>query len=210
MRTTTVKEILAAGGYPPAEGTRAFTAGADVNDLPELWRCIPTVGFKTEKPVIGAMSGWCVGGGVVIATMCDLLVCSETTQFYYPEAKLGLTGGLIANLAARMPHKLAMEVMLLGSKIPAQRAYDVGFVNRVTPEGKHLDEAIAMAEALLEAAPLVVATLKRFVNENILPKGPVEHLVATSQAIAQVRSSADMQEGLAAFREKRKPVFKGK
>lgn len=193
-----------------AAGTRAFTAGADVKDLPELWRCIPNVGFRTEKPVIGAMSGWCVGGGVVIATMCDLLVASDTTQFYYPEAKLGLTGGLISSLAARMPHKLAMEVMLLGSKIPAQRAYEVGFVNRVVAEGQHLDAALEMAEALLEAAPLVIAALKRFVNDHILPKGPVEQMVATSQAIAQVRSSADMQEGLAAYREKRKPVFKGK
>lgn len=193
-----------------AEGTRAFTAGADVSDLPELWRCIPDVGFKTEKPVIGAMSGWCVGGGVVIATMCDMLACSETTQFYYPEAKLGLTGGLIATLAARMPHKLAMEVMLLGTKLPAQRAYDVGFVNRVVPEGQHLDAALELAEGLLQAAPLVIATLKRFVTGHILPKGPVENMVAASLAIAEVRSSADMQEGLAAFREKRKPVFKGK
>ncbi|MDE2517147.1 MAG: enoyl-CoA hydratase/isomerase family protein [Rhodospirillales bacterium] len=192
-----------------AAGTRAFTAGADVSDLPELWRCIPNVGFKTDKPVIGAMSGWCVGGGVVIATMCDLLVASESTQFYYPEAKLGLTGGLISALAGRMPHKLAMEVMLLGTKLPARRAYEVGFVNRVTPDGAHLDEALAMAEALLDAAPLVIAALKRFVNEEILPIGPVERMVATSQAIAKVRSSADMQEGLAAFREKRRPQFKG-
>src|SRR5487761_2734522 len=61
-----------------AAGERAFTAGADVSDLPELWRCIPGVGFSTEKPIIAATSGWCVGGGVVLAMMCDLLVSADT------------------------------------------------------------------------------------------------------------------------------------
>src|SRR5690349_6329627 len=63
-------------------GTRAFSSGADVNDLPELWRAIPSVGFQTEKPIIAATSGWVVGGGVVMVMMCDLLVSTEDTQFY--------------------------------------------------------------------------------------------------------------------------------
>ncbi len=191
-----------------AAGERAFTAGADVSDLPELWRCIPGVGFATEKPIIAATSGWCVGGGVVLVMMCDLLVASETTMFYYPEAKLGTTGGMISSLVTRMPHHLAMEMMLLGAKIPAQRAYDVGFVNRVTPPGEHEAEAIVMAETLLEQAPLVLGTLKRLVGE-IVPVGPVERLVATSRAIARVRSSEDMQEGIRAYKEKRAPRFRG-
>jgi enoyl-CoA hydratase len=192
-----------------AAGTRAFTVGADVNDLPELWRCIPNVGFKTKKPIIAATSGWCVGGGVVVVMMCDLMVSTEDTQFYYPEAKLGLTGGMISSLVRRMPHKLAMEVMLLGSKIPARRAYEVGFVNRVVANGTHEHEAIAMARELAEMAPLVVATLKGFVNDVILEAGPVEQMVETSQALARVRGSADFAEGVAAFKEKRKPRFTG-
>ena len=191
-----------------ATGERAFTAGADVSDLPELWRCIPGVGFSTDKPVIAATSGWCVGGGVVLVMMCDLLVASETTLFYYPEAKLGTTGGMISSLVTRMPHHLAMEMMLLGSKIPAQRAYDVGFVNRVTKPGQHEAEAIAMAESLLEQAPLVLGALKRLAGE-IVPVGPVERMVATSRTIARVRSSADMQEGIRAYKEKRAPRFRG-
>ncbi len=192
-----------------AAGERAFTAGADVSDLPELWRCIPGVGFSTEKPVIAATSGWCVGGGVVVVMMCDLLVASETTQFYYPEAKLGVTGGMISSLVTRMPHHLAMEMMLLGTKIPAQRAYDVGFVNRVTKPGRHEAEAMAMAEALLDQAPLVMGTLKRLAGE-IVPIGPIERMVATSRAIDRVRSSEDMAEGIRAHKEKRAPRFRGR
>ena len=133
-----------------AAGDRAFSAGADVTDLPELWRAIQGVGFHTDKPIIAATSGWCVGGGIVMVMMCDLMVSTEDTVFYYPEAKLGVTGGMISSLVARMPHKLAMEMMLLGTKVSAQRAYDVGFVNRVVANGRHEAEALAMAQDLLE------------------------------------------------------------
>lgn len=191
-----------------AAGTRAFTAGADVGDLPELWRCIPGVGFTTDKPIIAATSGWCVGGGIVLAMMCDLLVAAESSVFYYPEAKLGTTGGIISGLVTRMPHHLAMEMMLLGTKVPARRAYEVGFVNRVVADGAHETEAVAMAEQMLDHAPLVMGALKQLVSE-IMPVGPVERMVATSRTIARVRSSADMAEGISAYKEKRKPTFRG-
>jgi enoyl-CoA hydratase/carnithine racemase len=192
-----------------ATGARAFTAGADVDDIPELWRAVPTVGFTTDKPIIAATSGWVVGGGIVLVMMCDLLVSTEDTQFYYPEAKLGVTAGGISSLAARMPHHLAMEVMLLGAKIPARRAYDVGFVNRVVPNGGHEAEALAMAGQLLDSAPLVIGALKRLVNE-VMPTGTIERMVATSQTVAGVRQSDDLQEGIRAYKEKRKPRFTGR
>lgn len=191
-----------------AAGTRAFTAGADVGDLPELWRCIPGVGFTTDKPIIAATSGWCVGGGIVLAMMCDLLVAAESSVFYYPEAKLGTTGGIISGLVTRMPHHLAMEMMLPGTKVPARRAYEVGFVNRVVADGAHETEAVAMAQQMLDHAPLVMGALKQLVSE-IMPVGPVERMVATSRTIARVRSSADMAEGISAYKEKRKPTFRG-
>ena len=190
-------------------GDRAFTAGADVSDLPELWRAVPGVGFTTDKPVIAATSGWCVGGGVVLAMMCDLLVSADTTTFYYPEAKLGTTGGMISTLVTRMPHHLAMEMMLLGAKISARRAYDVGFVIRLAPPGGHEAAALEMAATLLDQAPLVIGTLKRLAGE-IMPVGPIERMVATSRAIARVRDSADMQEGIRAHKEKRAPRFQGR
>ncbi|HEY2615955.1 MAG TPA: enoyl-CoA hydratase-related protein [Acetobacteraceae bacterium] len=192
-----------------AVGERAFTAGADVTDLPELWRAIPTVGFTTDKPVIAATSGWCIGGGIVMVMMCDLMVSTESTVFYYPEAKLGVTGGMISSLVSRMPHKLAMEMMLLCSKVSAQRAYDVGFVNRVVPNGQHETEALAMANEMLDAAPLVIGALKRLASE-VLPVGPVERMVAVSQTLGRVRTSEDTQEGIRAHRERRKPNFRGR
>ena len=192
-----------------ATGNRAFSSGADVDDLPELWRAIPNVGFHTDKPIIAATSGWVVGGGIVMVTMCDLLVSTEDTVFYYPEARLGTTAGGISSLAARIPHHLAMEIMLLGSKIPARRAYDVGFVNRVVPSGQHEAEALTMARSLCESAPLVIGALKRLVNE-VMPTGPIERMVAVSQTIAGVRLSDDLQEGIRAYKEKRKPRFTGR
>src|SRR5690348_610641 len=153
-------------------GGRAFSAGADVTDLPELWRCVPTVGIATDKPIIAAVSGWCIGGGLVMAMMCDLLVAAETARFSYPEGKVGITGGMIAALAARIPHKVAMELMLVGEPISAARAYEVGLANRVVAAGDEVEEAVGLAGKIVELAPLALGTMKRFVNDHVLPKGP--------------------------------------
>jgi enoyl-CoA hydratase len=190
-------------------GERAFSSGADVANLPELWRAIPTVGFNTDKPIIAATTGWVIGGAIVMVMMCDLMVSTESTMLYYPEAKLGTTAGGISSLVTRMPHKLAMEIMLLGSKVPAQRAYDVGFINRVVANGQHETAALEMAGELLESAPLVIGALKRLVAQ-VMPVGPIERMVGISQTIAVVRQSEDMQEGIAAYKEKRKPKFKAR
>jgi enoyl-CoA hydratase/carnithine racemase len=192
-----------------AAGERAFSAGADITDLPELWRAVPTVGFKTDKPIIAATSGWCIGGAIVVVMMCDLMVSTDNTIFHYPEARLGVTGGMISSLVSRMPHKLAMEMMLLGSKVSAQRAYEVGFVNRVVPNGQHEAEAMAMAEEMLNSAPLVIGALKRLVSD-IMPVGPVERMVAASRTLNHVRTSEDAQEGIRAHRERRRPHFHGR
>ena len=191
-------------------GEKAFTSGADVTDLPELWRCVPTVGIRTNKPIICAVDGWCVGGGLVMAATSDLCVATERARFSYPEAKLGLTGGIIAALAARIPHKMAMEVMLLGRPVSGRRAYEMGLVNEIVPEGKHVEVALGMAQELAGMAPLVLGTLKAMVNDHMLTKSPSEQMALTQAALNTVRNSVDLREGLAAYRERRSPNFTGK
>jgi enoyl-CoA hydratase/carnithine racemase len=191
-------------------GGRAFSAGADVTDLPELWRCVPTVGITTLKPIIAAVAGWCIGGGLVMAMMCDLLVAAENARFSYPEGKVGITGGMIAGLAARIPHKIAMEIMLLGEPIDAGRAYQVGLANRIVSNNSEVEEAVALAMKIVDLAPLALATMKRFVNDRVLPKGPAELAARFSAELAAVRNSSDAAEGIRAFKERRKPRYEGR
>jgi enoyl-CoA hydratase len=191
-------------------GEKAFTSGADITDIPELWRCVPTIGIVTEKPIICAVSGWCVGGGLVIAALADLCVAAESAVFSYPEGKVGLTGGMIAALATRIPHKLAMEIMLLGRPVKARRAYEMGLVNEVVPDGQHIDAALKMAHEMADMAPLVLSTLKRFVNEHTMIQTPSEKMARVARDLAVVRNSRDLAEGVAAFKERRKPVFEGR
>jgi enoyl-CoA hydratase len=187
-----------------------FTGGADIKGPPDdLAVCVPGVGVEVSKPLIAAVSGWAVGGGLVLVQMCDLCVADDTARFWYPEAKIGISGAQIASLVARIPHKVAMEIMLACEPIGAERAYQVGLVNRVTPRGKLLEGAMYYAEKIRDCSPLVLALLRRFVAE-VLPKGPSEQAAIARLQLARVRSSADAKEGVAAFKEKRRPRFTGK
>jgi len=191
-------------------GDDAFSSGADVSKLPELWRCIPTLGITTEKPVIAAVAGHCVGGALVMTMMCDLLVAADNAKFSYPEAALGFTGGLIASLAARIPHKVAMEMLLLCRPLGAQRAYEVGFANEVVPVGQQVTRALALAREMTAFSPMVLRTLKRFVNDGVMAQGPSERMARANRDLAMVRDSEDAREAKLAFAQKRKPQFTGR
>ncbi len=187
-----------------------FSVGMDVkapaDDFPA---CVPNVGVKLEKPLIAAVAGWTVGGGVVMVQMADLCVAADTTKFTFPEAKVGFTGALVAGLAARIPHKMAMELMLLGEVVSVERAYQVGLVNKVVPREQLLEASMTYARQLAANAPMVLALLREFVSE-VLPRGPSELAAHGRLAIARVRQSEDAKEGVASFKAKRKPQFKGR
>jgi enoyl-CoA hydratase/carnithine racemase len=193
-----------------AAGDDIFTAGADLNDPPpRFWQAVPNIGVPVSKPIITAVAGPVIGAGVTMVAMSDLCVAADNTKFIYPEAKVGIALGMISSITARIPHKLAMELMLIGDAVDAQRAYQVGLVNRVVPAGQQLAVAREMAASIAANAPLVVGMLKDMAMQT-MPRGPVEQMYHTQRAVDRVLQSEDAREGPRAFREKRKPEFKGR
>ena len=192
-------------------GEKAFSVGKDLSyqATPNYRKFTPGFDIPVAKPIIAAVNGWCIGGSIVLVQMCDLCVASEDAKFSYPEAKLGFAGGAISSIVSRMPHKVAMELMLLGEEVSAERAFQVGFINKVVPKGQVLEAAMQYAERLAKNAPMVLEMLKNFAGLT-LSKGPMELSSIAMRQVDAVMESDDRVEGMKSYTEKRQPIYKGK
>lgn len=199
---------------------RAFAAGADIKEMAnatsvELMlkgHISPFDRIKhISKPVIAAVSGWCLGGGNELAMSCDMIVASESARFGQPEINLGVIPGAggTQRLTRAVGKALAMEVVLNNRILTAEEALRFGLVNRVVPVERYLDEALALAAQVAARAPLAVRLGKEAVNraeETHLSDGIAEE----RQAFYFLFASQDQKEGMRAFSEKREPVWKGR
>ncbi|KUO52640.1 MAG: enoyl-CoA hydratase [Sphingomonadales bacterium BRH_c3] len=162
------------------------------------------------KPLIAAVEGYALAGGMELMISCDLIVANKDAKFGIPEAKRGLAaaaGGLM-KLPSMIPPKIAMELALTGEFIDAARAYELGLLNRVV-DGPALDAAIELARKINENGPLAVRVSKQIVDES-RGWGLEERWEKQAKLLPQVFMSEDAREGAAAFAEKRKPNWKGK
>lgn len=189
-------------------GDEAFTGGIDLVNPADPARFVPGSGVPMETPVIAAVAGWCVGVGIPLVMNSDLAVASDNTRFCYPEAQVGFSGGMAAPLVARIAHKEAMRLMLLGEVMDASWAREVGLVNEIVPAGQQIERAMEWADKITGHAPLVVRMLKRHAS-RVIPAGPAEVAARIRGELDVIAQSKDAAEGLRAFREKRPPKFSG-
>ena len=196
----------------------AFSAGMDLKAF--LAGEVPTIegrglGGLTErpprKPLIAAVEGWALAGGFELMLACDLVVAAETARFGVPEVKRALVAGAGAAvlLPQRIPRTIALELLLTGEPIEAQRAHALGLVNRITVEGGALDGALELAATIAGNGPLAVQVTKQIALEArdwTFDEGWQKQ----ADLMMPVFVSEDAREGATAFAEKRAPIWKGR
>ncbi len=193
-----------------AAGEQAFSAGADLKDLPkDVWLAMPNLSVPCDKPVICAVNGFAVGAGATIVMLADMAVAEEQAQFIYPEAKLGAFAGVMAGFPPRMQYKAGLEWLMTGDPMTAQRAYEIGLVNRLAPKGQGLKVALEVAAKIAGNAPLVVQAMKS-IARSTLPRSSTELYYPQREMLEGIARSADLQEGVASFKEKRQARFTGR
>jgi enoyl-CoA hydratase len=200
---------------------RAFSAGADIKEMVNmnavdmamtehffpLW---DKVG-RYPKPLIAAVSGFVLGGGLELAMSCDIIVASETAVFGQPEIDIGVMpgGGGTQRLARTLGKYKSMEIILTGKRINAEEAYRFGLVNLVVPKELYLEEAKRIARIISEKSPVAVKLAKAAINKAF-EVGLSQGLDFERELFYLLFSSQDKEEGMKAFIEKRKPEFRGR
>ena len=199
---------------------RAFAAGADIKGMMnaspvEMLMSDRISQFdrirQIKKPVIAAVSGWCLGGGNELALSCDMVVASESARFGQPEINLGVIPGAggTQRLTRAVGKALAMEMVLNNRTLSAEEALHYGLVNRVVPVERYLDEAIDLAEEIAVRAPVAIRLAKEAINQAF-ETSLTDGLADERRSFYYLFSTSDQKEGMAAFAEKRNPEWKGK
>jgi enoyl-CoA hydratase len=199
---------------------KAFAAGADIKEMAtatsaemltkgylELWDELHT--FK--KPIVAAVSGFCLGGGAELAMVCDMIVASETAKFGQPEINIGVIPGAggTQRLTRAVGKVKAMELILTGRQFTAEEALSMGLINKIAPVDSYLAEAKKLATEIASKPPIAV----RLAKEAVLRAASTnlnEDVEFERRLFALLFATDDMREGMTAFIEKRKPVWKGK
>jgi crotonobetainyl-CoA hydratase len=203
------------------EGDRAFCVGTDLKSLavtgeyeyPKGGFAGITKRFDLWKPVIAAVNGLCLGGGVEILAACDLAIAADHAQFALPEPLVGLAalgGGALQRLAWQMPMKEAMWLALTAQRIDAEEARRVGLVNRVVPRIELLSTARAVARTILACAPLSIEATKQVMMQSVGEPSLEAAMRARYPAAEHMLASEDAREGPRAFAEKRTPRWRGR
>ena len=198
-------------------GDKAFCAGGDLKEMVELKLQVPPRDFypvpgdtiELTKPTIAAVNGVAYAGGFMIAQACDLCVASTRAQFAVTEVKVARSSPWAAPLIHMIPQRIMMEILLTGKPISAQRAYEIGLVNRLAEPAALITEALALAAEILDGAPLSVKAARETVMLST-EMGRTAALRAARHATEHAYRSEDAQEGPRAFAEKRRPQWKGK
>jgi enoyl-CoA hydratase len=233
LNTQTMNELSAAmAGFKADAGVRvivltgagekAFIAGADINELAvqtpiegkeharrgqRIFDAIEQLG----KPVIAAVNGFALGGGCELAMACTMRIAADTARFGQPEINLGLIPGYAGSqrLPRLVGRGVALEILLTGDMISAQRAYEIGLVNRVVPAAELMSEAKKIAHGLASKAPIAIRYILEAVHHGLDGSLDAGQFLETA-LFGAIASSADMKEGTKAFLEKRKAVWQGK
>jgi enoyl-CoA hydratase/carnithine racemase len=202
---------------------RAFCAGADLGsrtgnpagEFPGSFWERPTVnsfesGWEIFKPVIAAVNGYCLGYGLTLVTWCDFVIASERAEFGFPEVRVGVPAMVGAlRLPQRINWQYAMELLLTGERIDAQRAREIGLAGWVVPPEELMDRAYALAERLLAGAPLAQRAIK-----EVAVRGPsmgTPDAIRFGETMRKVAlATADAVEGGSAARQRRSPVWRGR
>ncbi len=199
-------------------GEKAFCAGMDLGEAIPKLNSGEELGYSDHtkrpfsdvfKPIITAVNGFCIAGGMEFMQGTDIRIAAEHATFGLGEVRFGLVpaGGTHVRLPRQIPWAVAMELLLVGENIDAQRAYDVGLINKIVPKENLMEEAMKVAEKICKNSPLAVRTAKEIAvrQANLEPGFVLEKALS-----ARVFGSHDAEEGPKAFMERRKPNFTGK